>query len=115
MVGPRRPRLLHVSRGADQLDVPQRVPLLRTTPMATRASAPQPEGQVRMGADGKAGRRLASETAHPPSLAPTSLRRQTLKVGAVCGKAACTDLCGGRSAMTVPTANPTALAPGNNR
>jgi hypothetical protein len=26
------------------------------------------------------------------------------EVGAVCGKAACTDLCGGRSAMSVPTA-----------
>ena len=26
-------------------------------------------------------------------------------IQAVCGKAACTDLCGGRSAMSVPTAN----------
>src|SRR5215210_7332306 len=26
------------------------------------------------------------------------------EVGAVCGKAACTDLCGGRSVMSVPTA-----------
>ena len=31
-------------------------------------------------------------------------RRQISKVGAVCGSAARTDLCGGRSAMTVPTA-----------
>src|SRR5216684_916073 len=30
----------------------------------------------------------------------------TPKVGAVCGKAARTDLCGGRSAMSVPTATP---------
>jgi hypothetical protein len=86
--------LAHVVHGyfmyhaADQLGVTQRVPPPCPTPMGTRASAPQPEGQVRMGADGKAGRRLASETAHPSSLAPTALRRQTLKVGAVCGKAA---------------------------
>src|ERR1700691_428996 len=32
------------------------------------------------------------------------VRRQTPEVGAVCGKAARTDLCGGRSAMGVPTA-----------
>ena len=33
---------------------------------------------------------------------PTALRRQTPKVGAVCGNSARTDLCGGRSAMSVP-------------
>src|SRR5882757_1467171 len=32
------------------------------------------------------------------------VRRQLPEVGAVCGKAARTDLCGGRSAMSVPTA-----------
>src|SRR5229473_931876 len=32
------------------------------------------------------------------------VRRHSPKVGAVCGKAARTDLCGGRSAMSVPTA-----------
>ena len=30
--------------------------------------------------------------------------RHTLEVGAVCGKAACTDLCGGREVTRVPTA-----------
>ena len=40
--------------------------------------------------------RLPPQTAHPSSLAERTLRRQTPKVGAVCGKAACTDLCGGR-------------------
>src|SRR5260370_830612 len=33
-----------------------------------------------------------------------ALRRQTPEVGAVCGKAARTDLCGGRAVMDVPTA-----------
>src|SRR5216683_3269079 len=32
------------------------------------------------------------------------VRRQSPEVGAACGKAARTDLCGGRSAMSVPTA-----------
>ena len=37
-------------------------------------------------------------------MAKCSLRRQTPKVGATCGKAARVDLCGGRSATGVPTA-----------
>ncbi len=36
--------------------------------------------------------------------AKPALRRHTPKVGAVCGKAARTVLCGGRSVMSVPTA-----------
>src|SRR5262249_45026830 len=59
-----------------------------------------------MGADDAAGERLASETDHPPSLAERSLRRHPPEVGAVCGKAARTVLCGGRSVMGVPTASP---------
>jgi hypothetical protein len=47
--------------------------------------------------DDAAGGCLAPETNHPPSLAERSLRRHTPKVGAVCGKAARTVLCGGRA------------------
>src|SRR4029077_18927612 len=47
--------------------------------------------------DDAAGERLASETHHPPPLAERSLRRHTPEVGAVCGKAARTVLCGGRA------------------
>jgi hypothetical protein len=36
--------------------------------------------------------------------ASSSIARQCSKVGAVCGSAACTILCGGRSVMIVPTA-----------
>ena|SRR5713226_4931640 len=39
------------------------------------------------------------------------VRRQSPEVGAVCGKAACTDLCGGRPAMAVPTATTKYLLP----
>ena len=59
-----------------------------------------------MGADGEAGRGLAPETPHPSSLAEPAVCRQAPEVGAVCGNPARTDLCGGRSAMGVPTANP---------
>ena len=45
----------------------------------------------------QAGGRLASETDHPSSLAERSLCRHTPEVGAVCGKAARTVLCGGRA------------------
>ena len=40
----------------------------------------------------------------PPPLAQPPFRRQTPEVGAVCGQAARTDLCGGRAVMRVPTA-----------
>src|SRR5216683_7037922 len=42
--------------------------------------------------------------------ASSSIARQSSKVGAVCGNAARTVLCGGRSAMIVPTAT-TSLLP----
>ena len=54
--------------------------------------------------DEAAGRRLPAEAAYLASLARATLRRQTPKVGAVCGKAARTVLCGGRAVTRVPTA-----------
>src|SRR5205823_5594476 len=58
-----------------------------------------------VGTDDAAGARLASETDHPPSLAERTFRRYTPEVGAVCGKAARTVLCGGACDEThVPTA-----------
>src|SRR6516162_6170633 len=50
-----------------------------------------------LGTDDEAGGRLAPKTDHPPSLAQRSLCRHAPEVGAVCGKAARTDLCGGRA------------------
>jgi hypothetical protein len=58
-----------------------------------------------LGTDDAAGERLASETDHPSPLAQRSVCRHTPEVGAVCGKAAGTALCGGRSVMSVPTAS----------
>ena len=69
-----------------------------------RASTAQSKGRLDVGTDREAGSRLPSQTPHPSSLAKRALCRQTPKVGAVCGKAARTDLCGGRAVMDVPTA-----------
>jgi hypothetical protein len=69
------------------------------------AAASQPKGSGDVGADDAAGARLAPETDHSPSLAEQALCRHTPEVGeAVCGKAACTVLCGGREVIRVPTA-----------
>jgi hypothetical protein len=73
--------------------------------MAAHAAASQPKGSDHLGTDDAAGERLASGTNHPTSLAERSLRRHTPEVGAVCGKAARTVLCGGREVTRVPTAS----------
>ena len=57
-----------------------------------------------MGADEEVGRRLASKTPHPSSLAERSLRRQAPEVRAGCPNGARPDLCGGTPAMVFPTA-----------
>ncbi len=58
-----------------------------------------------VGADGETGRRVPPQAAGPSSLAECALCRQTPEVGAECANWARSDLCGGRSAMGVPTAN----------
>ncbi len=50
--------------------------------------------------------------ATPSSMAYAALRRQTPEVGAECVNCACSDLCGGRPAMGVPTANSPLTLPG---
>src|SRR4051794_32407435 len=47
---------------------------------------------------------MAPATAYPPSLALSAIRRPIPEVGAVCGKAALTDLCGGCEVTRIPTA-----------
>src|ERR1700733_6804215 len=72
--------------------------------MAAHAPAPQRTGRLDMAADREARCRMAPQTQNPSSLATRTLRRQPPKVGAVCGKAACTDLCGGTGVTRFPTA-----------
>src|SRR3954447_23381986 len=96
MAGAGRARLLQLSRRADQCACAGRVPAPCHRPMAAHAAASQPEGSAHVGADDATGERVASPTDHPPSLAKRTLRRHTPEVGAVCGQAARTVLCGGR-------------------
>src|SRR5882724_784618 len=72
--------------------------------MATVTKLPQSKGCPQLDAHEVACRRLAPKTRCPSPLAPAALRRHPPEVGAVCGKAARTVLCGGRSATSVPTA-----------
>ena len=85
------------SRGA------RRVPPSCHRTLAALAPATQPEGRHDVGADhaGWPNDWLPKpRILHPWPQA--ALRRQTPKVGAVCGNRARTDLCGGRSVMSVP-------------
>src|SRR6202158_2001270 len=108
MVAASRHRLLQLPRGADKRSDTDRVPLPRHQSLAAHATAAEPERLDDLGADQAVGRRLASETANPSSMASESLRRQTPEVGAVCPNWARTDLCGGREGTRVPTAKVTA-------
>src|SRR5713226_2614743 len=65
--------------------------------------------EPRAGTKGNASQHSTCRAQYRVSVSPAlerirHVRRQTPKVGAVCGKAARTVLCGGRSAMSVPTA-----------
>src|ERR1700682_887269 len=60
-------------------------------------------GPAQHGPGTEPGNRVTGAGTHTASSKDT-LRRYAPKVGAVCGKAARTVLCGGRSAMSVPTA-----------
>src|SRR5262249_49173065 len=96
-------RILQLLRGADQHSGAGSVPLSLDQTLAARAPAPQPEGSNKLGADNAIGHGMDSISAHPAPMAAGPLRRQTPKVGAVCPNRARTVLCGGRSAMSVPT------------
>ena len=72
--------------------------------MGTHASAAEPERPHHVGPDRPTGRGVAPQAPYPTPLAKRSLRRQTPEVGAVCGQAARTDLCGGTGVTRFPTA-----------
>ncbi len=96
--------MLRLSRRADQCRCPGGVPRTRDPALAAHAAAAQSEGSDLVGTDHHARRTVASQATHHPPLARQTLRRQTPKVGAVCGKSARTVLCGGRAVRRVPTA-----------
>src|SRR5258707_15820881 len=90
-----RQGLLQLPCRADQQSGAGCIPLLRHRTLATIAQATQSERRHDVGADHAVGQRLAPETGYPSSMAKNTLRRHPPKVGAVCGKAARTVLCGG--------------------
>src|SRR5271156_5780733 len=96
--------LLCLPRRAHQRACPLGVPPPCHQPLATRPAPAQPEGQDVMDRHGQTGQALAAQAPDIPPLASSTLPRQTPKVGAVCGNAARTVLCGGRAVMRVPTA-----------
>jgi len=99
-----RTGLLRVPRSADEHPCTQRVPSPRHGPMATLAQAAKSTGPDHLGTDSEVGRRLSPETPHPSSLASCAVCRQSPEVGAECLNGARSDLYGGHSPMSVPTA-----------
>jgi len=94
--------LLQLPRGADQRSHPRGLPLPRHRSLAAYAPAARPETPDDLAAD----RTLADQwlpKPDPPSLAESTLRRQTPKVGAVCGKPH-VRFCAGCPVMRIPTA-----------
>src|SRR6266436_3606978 len=80
---------------------------VKPTNKAERSAAEPVE--PRAGAEGNADQHSTCRAQNRVSVSQAlerirQVRRHPPKVGAVCGKAARTDLCGGRSAMSVPTA-----------
>jgi len=99
-----RHRFLRISRGADQRSRTLRVPLPHHGPVATHAPAAQSTRPHHVGTDHAAGRRLSPQTPRSSPLAKCALCRQAPEVGAECPNRARSDLCGGHSVMSVPTA-----------
>jgi len=75
-----------------------------TDPLAKGAPAPESTGPIYMGTDSSTCCGVLTSSPYPSSLAERTLRRQIPKVGARCVKHARRDLCGGCSAMGIPTA-----------
>lgn len=96
--------LFRLSRRADQCRGAGCVSGPRHHPLAPAAVAPKSAGARALAANGEISRRISPKAENPSSVAQRALRRQTPEVGAVCGNSARTDLCGGRSEMSVPTA-----------
>src|ERR1700730_488576 len=100
-----RRRVFRLPRRADQSRGDCCIPLPRRQPLAPATMSAQPESEAGLDADGETRRRVPPKAAGPPPLAEHALCRQTPKVGAECPNWARSDLCGGLSAMGVPTAN----------
>src|SRR2546426_10995492 len=104
MAGAGRQRILQLPRRADEQPCTRGLPRRDRQALVADTPPTQPNRRSHLGSDAEARGRLASATAHPSPLAQPTLCRHAPEVGAVCGKAARTDLCGGRGVTRVPTA-----------
>jgi hypothetical protein len=111
VAGTSRTGILRVSCCADKLRSPEYLPALCYGSLAKSAPAPEPQRPVDMGTDSSTCKGVLASTPNPSSLAERTLRRQIPKVGARCVNHARRDLCGGCSAMSIPTAIDQALPP----
>src|SRR5215208_982038 len=100
-----RHRIFRLPRRADQQPGAERVSIPRPRSLASAVMPAQPKSTSAVAANDETGRRVPPPATSPASLAQCALRRQTPEVGAECPNWARSDLCGGRSAMGVPTAN----------
>ena len=96
--------LVGLLRRADERAGDHSVPAPSGRSLAPRHQAAGTEASARMAANEGNRQSLPVVSAHPASVAGTTVSRQSSKVGARCGSTARRDLCGGRPAMAVPTA-----------
>jgi hypothetical protein len=104
MACPGASRLVGLLRRADERTGDHGVPSPSGRSLAPRHQAAGTETSARMAANEDDRQSLLAVSAHPASVARTTVSRQSSEVGARCGSAARRDLCGGRPAMAVPTA-----------
>ena len=93
-------------RRADERTGDHGVPSPSGRPLAPRHQAEGTEAPARIAANEGNRQSLPPVSAHPASVAGTTVSRQSSEAGARCGSTARRDLCGGRLAMAVPTATP---------
>ena len=98
--------LVGLLRRADERAGDHSVPAPSGRSLAPRHQATGTEASARMAANEGNRQSLPAVSAHPASVARTTVSRQSPEVGARCGSTARRDLCGGRPAMAVPTATP---------
>src|SRR3989454_11904678 len=102
MAGAGRQRILQLPRRADEQPCTRGLPRRDRQALVADTPPTQPKRRSHLGSDAEARGRLASATAHPSPLAQPTLCRHAPEVGAVCGKAARTDLCGGARGNSRP-------------
>lgn len=104
MAGRRPAGLLRVLRSAGKQPDSIGLPPTGERTLASCASTPLPAVQTYLSTDAGHRRPLSAASLRPASVARTTLSRYSLDLRAGCGNPASPDLCGGRSAMSVPTA-----------